>query len=162
MNKIILSLGSNLGDRRKILMHALKDINVCDSMQLAKTSPIIETTPVDNSDQPLYLNMVAEFITSLSPFKLLELTQKIENMHGRIRKTRWGPRTLDIDIITYGDKNINHKNLIIPHPRSYERAFVLYPWYIMDRHASFPDGKTVDSFLKKSIGYRDIMKNYEK
>lgn len=158
----ILSLGSNLGDRKKTLVKAIEDLDFSDFMHLSKVSPIIETRSIDNSDQPFYLNLICDFKTTLSPENLLRLIQKIENIYGRTRIVKWGSRTLDIDIITYGDQIISEKNLTIPHPRAHERAFVLYPWYKIDPYASLPKGKNISDLLEASIGYKDIIKTYEK
>jgi 2-amino-4-hydroxy-6-hydroxymethyldihydropteridine diphosphokinase len=116
-----LSLGSNLGDRDANLQSAL------DRLNPLRVSPIYETEPVDYTAQPMFLNLVAEIQTELTPQELLEFTQTIERDLGRVRGIPKGPRTLDIDILVYDDAIIRQPDLEIPHPRMQERRFVLEP-----------------------------------
>jgi 2-amino-4-hydroxy-6-hydroxymethyldihydropteridine diphosphokinase len=121
LSTVYLSLGSNLGDREANLRAALERLHP------QRVSPIYETEPVDYTEQPLFLNLVAELETSLTPRELLERTQAIERELGRVRGIPKGPRTLDIDILFYGDAVVREPDLEIPHPRLHERRFVLEP-----------------------------------
>ncbi len=121
-----LSLGSNLGQRLKKLKEASEHLS--DYGRVIKVSSVYETEPVEETSQPMFLNCVLEFMFSHnSPFELLEYIQKIETNLGRKVSRRFGPRTIDIDILFFGDKLINYPNLVIPHPRLAKRLFVLVP-----------------------------------
>ena len=138
----ILSLGSNLGDRRVTLEAAIQRISDTKGIKLLKQSEIYESVALTDSgydpEQPSYLNAVVQIETSLKPKQLLRALNEIENEYGRIRLQRWAPRTLDIDIITYGFELIETKSLIVPHPRAFERSFVLVPWLEIDPDAILP------------------------
>lgn len=118
---VYLSLGSNLGDREANLRAAIEHLPVL------RVSPIYETEPVDYTDQPWFLNLVAEIETDLSPLELLATTSRIEKELGRVRDIPKGPRTIDIDILLCGDAVVDEPHLQIPHPRMAERRFVLAP-----------------------------------
>ena len=134
--RAILALGGNLGDRKATIKAAIKDIKAIEGVEVLKKSPLFEsfaaTENGPDESAPRYLNGVIEIETSLKPGKLLTEVRKIETAHGRVRLERWGSRTLDIDIITYGSLIKDGKRLTIPHPRAYERAFVVVPWAAMD------------------------------
>ncbi|MGV3150119.1 2-amino-4-hydroxy-6-hydroxymethyldihydropteridine diphosphokinase [Rothia sp. 11254D007CT] len=131
--KAILALGSNLGNSEDTLIKAIGDICSHEKIAVTKISPIAITAPVGGPvGQPDYANMVVEIETSLRPFILLEYTQQIEQKHHRTRDVRWGPRTLDIDIIDIASLEMDDPDLTLPHPRAAERAFVLEPWARMD------------------------------
>ncbi|WP_336714566.1 2-amino-4-hydroxy-6-hydroxymethyldihydropteridine diphosphokinase [Arthrobacter sp. USHLN218] len=135
--KAVLALGSNLGERSDTLSHAVADLVDTPRVRLCAVSPVVQTKSVGGpEDQPDYLNMVIEVETDLGPHELLAHCQAVENRHHRTREVRWGPRTLDVDIITYGDLTMDEPTLTIPHPRAHERAFVLQPWAWMDSHAT--------------------------
>lgn len=134
--RAVLALGSNLGESRDTLALAVADLVDDPRVRLRGVSPIVQTKAVGGPVQPDYLNMVIEVETSLGPYEFLEYCQQIENRHLRRRSVRWGPRTLDIDIITFGDYVSNDTKLTIPHPRAAERAFVLQPWAWMDAGAT--------------------------
>jgi 2-amino-4-hydroxy-6-hydroxymethyldihydropteridine diphosphokinase len=135
--RAVLALGSNLGERGDTLSLAVADLVDTPQVRLREVSPVVQTKPVGGpADQPDYLNMVIEVETDLAPFELLAHCQSVENKHHRVREVRWGPRTLDIDIITYGDLVMDDERLTIPHPRAAERAFVLQPWAWMDASAT--------------------------
>lgn len=128
-NKVVdvfCSLGSNLGDREKNLRHALDTLKRNEISQLHQAR-IYETEPVGLKDQPFFLNTAIQFNTSILPHALLHQLLEIEKSLGRIRREKWGPRVIDIDIIFYGQEQINDKELVIPHPRYTERKFVLAP-----------------------------------
>ena len=123
----ILSLGSNMGDRKKTIEDAIAVLEEHPGILDLKCASFYETEPVGYEDQPWFLNTCVSFDTTLAPMELLDLTQSIEKAFHRERTIHWGPRTLDIDIITYGDIEMDTKRLTIPHPRYKERAFVLAP-----------------------------------
>ena len=128
MQTCFLGIGSNLGNRRKHIRLALEKISSLKNTKIVKLSKIIETDPVGGpSGQGKFLNAVVKIKTDLTPLKLLKQLQKIENEVGRRRTVRWGPRTIDLDILLFGDKVIERKELRVPHPRLMERDFVLKP-----------------------------------
>ena len=147
----ILSLGSNLGDRRVTLEAAIQRISDTKGIKLLKQSEIYESVALTDSgydpEQPSYLNAVVQIETSLKPKQLLRALNEIENEYGRIRLQRWAPRTLDIDIITYGFELIETKSLIVPHPRAFERSFVLVPWLEIDPDAILPGRGSVANLV---------------
>jgi 2-amino-4-hydroxy-6-hydroxymethyldihydropteridine diphosphokinase len=145
----VLSLGSNLGDRERNLRDAVSDIAQLPGVTLDATSGLIETAAIKPSgvdeSAPAYLNAVIRVTTSLAPNELLAALAAIEINHGRVREVRWGDRTLDIDIVTYGDEQRNDPGLTLPHPRAAERAFVLVPWLEVDRDAILPGIGRIDA-----------------
>jgi 2-amino-4-hydroxy-6-hydroxymethyldihydropteridine diphosphokinase len=131
----VLALGSNLGASNDTLVLAVADLVEPHRVRLHAVSPVVRTKPVGGPEQPDYLNMVIEVETDLGPYELLALCQAVEEKYHRKRTVRWGPRTLDIDIITYGSWTSDDVTLTIPHPRAALRAFVLQPWAWMDSGA---------------------------
>ena len=145
----VLSLGSNQGDREQMLRDAVADLAAAPHVELDAASALFETPAltlagVDES-APAYLNAVVRVTTSLTPRELLEATSAIELRHGRVRDVRWGDRTLDIDILTYGDLRQDDPALTIPHPGAAERSFVLVPWLDMDPDAELPGLGRIDA-----------------
>jgi 2-amino-4-hydroxy-6-hydroxymethyldihydropteridine diphosphokinase len=124
--KAYVGLGSNLGDRAAYLLLGLSALSRLPKTHLLRLSPVYETDPV-GPPQPPYLNMVAELETELSPKGLLAEMLGVEKALGRERRERWGPRTLDLDLLLYGDLVLEEAGLSVPHPRLHERAFVLVP-----------------------------------
>lgn len=124
-----IGLGSNLGNRERYLLSALEKLKKDAQIVIKKVSSIYETAPVGVVDQPLFLNMVIEIETAYSPIELLNCLQVIENGCKRKRERKWGPRTLDLDILLFNQENMKSERLEIPHPRMAERAFVLIPLY---------------------------------
>lgn len=123
-----IGLGSNLGDRKKYLQEAVKRLKTLHATRVRKVSSFIETAPQGGpGGQGLYLNAVAEIETGLMPYQLLQELQHIEHALGRIRTVINGPRSIDLDILTYGDIRMREEALCIPHPRMLERDFVLVP-----------------------------------
>ncbi len=122
-----LALGSNLADRRQLLADALAALARHPQNRLTGVSPVYETKAVGLTDQPDFLNLVVRLETDLSPLALLDLCLAIEQQLGRIRHERWGPRTVDLDVLLHGDTTLNDARLTLPHPRMKERAFVLAP-----------------------------------
>lgn len=125
--KAYLALGSNLGDRKQNLKLAIDYISKLRETELGRISAIYETKPVGFKEQGDFLNMVISVETKLEPLSLLKETQNIENVLQRKREIRWGPRTIDVDILMYRGKAMETPELTIPHPRMFERAFVLIP-----------------------------------
>ena len=122
-----VALGSNLGDRHAHLEAALAALAALPCTRLDAVSALYETAPVGPPGQQDYLNAVARLLTTLPPLDLLDALLAIEKSRGRIRAERWGPRTLDLDLLLHGDTTLHHPRLTLPHPRLHERAFVLAP-----------------------------------
>ncbi|HEY4663722.1 MAG TPA: 2-amino-4-hydroxy-6-hydroxymethyldihydropteridine diphosphokinase [Comamonas sp.] len=129
--QVFVGLGANLGDRGEALLQALKGMAVLPHTQLLAVSSLYSSAPVDATG-PDYLNAVAMLETALSPEAFLQLLQALEQAAGRERPYRNAPRTLDLDVLLWGTQQLNTSNLIVPHPRMYERAFVLKPLAELD------------------------------
>jgi 2-amino-4-hydroxy-6-hydroxymethyldihydropteridine diphosphokinase len=114
-----IGLGSNLGDRRAMIAGALERLSP------RRVSRIIETEPWGRADQPRFLNAVAEIETELEPGELLDRLLDVERSLGRVRREPWGPRTIDLDLLLYGDRRVASDSLSVPHPRLHQRRFVL-------------------------------------
>ena len=127
MNEAYLSLGSNLGGRKRQLQEAVRLLRANPAISNVKISSIYETAPVGYLDQGAFLNLAVRLETNLSPLDLLAVCQEVERNLQRERLVRWGPRTVDLDILLYGQEQLATDELTIPHPRMYERAFVLVP-----------------------------------
>jgi len=136
MREFVLGLGSNLGDSTRILQGAVDDLSGIEGIDITEASAVFETEPVGGPEQPMFMNAVVTGRTSLLEHELLSTTQGVEEHWHRTREVRWGPRTLDIDIIAMGDTIVDEPDLVIPHPRAHERAFVLVPWHDVDPDAS--------------------------
>jgi 2-amino-4-hydroxy-6-hydroxymethyldihydropteridine diphosphokinase len=126
-SRVFLSLGSNLGDRPALLGAAREALAALPATKLVAASRVYETAPQDREDQPPYLNQVVCLETALRPRDLLGQCQRIEREHGRAREVRFGPRTLDVDILLFQDVESDDPELTLPHPRMLRRAFVLVP-----------------------------------
>ncbi len=127
MTKAVISIGSNLGDREQNLLFAFNQIEKLHQTATLAKSEIYETDPIGGPDQNSFLNAVALIDTQLAPIELLNELRKIENASGRTREIKWGPRTLDLDIIDYQNFTSITENLSIPHPRAASRRFVIEP-----------------------------------
>jgi 2-amino-4-hydroxy-6-hydroxymethyldihydropteridine diphosphokinase len=127
VTEAFLGLGSNLGDRAAMLRAAITALDAAPGVRVTRISSLYETPPWGPVPQGPYLNACIGVETSLAPRALLELGLAIERDHGRERAIRWGPRTLDIDLLLYGADEVDEDGLIVPHPRMSERAFVLVP-----------------------------------
>ncbi|MFC5714484.1 2-amino-4-hydroxy-6-hydroxymethyldihydropteridine diphosphokinase [Thalassorhabdus alkalitolerans] len=138
MNEAYISLGSNMGNREQYLFEAVHLLQQVPGVIVEESSSLYETEPVGVTDQKSFLNMVTKIQTELSPVELLEATQEIENKLQRVRVVRWGPRTIDLDILLYNKENIEMSHLNIPHPRMMERAFVLIPLQELAPHLILP------------------------
>ncbi|MDA0636960.1 2-amino-4-hydroxy-6-hydroxymethyldihydropteridine diphosphokinase [Nonomuraea sp. MCN248] len=146
--RTVLALGSNLGRRFQTLQGAVDALFDAPGLEFVAVSPVYETDPVGGPEgQRTYLNAVVVAETTLEPHTLLERAQSTEAAFGRVREERWGPRTLDIDLIVVGDKVVDDAELTLPHPRAHERAFVLLPWLQADPDAELPGRGRVSALL---------------
>lgn len=127
MTRAYVGLGSNLGDRLGQLQLAVDALAARDDVDVVAVSGVYETAPIGGPEQDDYLNAVVAVETGLSPRDLLGVAQGIEQQAGRVRTVRWGPRTLDVDVLLVGDARVDEPDLQVPHPRLHERAFVLVP-----------------------------------
>lgn len=154
VRQALVAAGSNLGDRAATLTRALAALRATPGILTVESSPLYETEPIGLVDQPRFLNLVAGLETTFSPEALLEVLQSIEREAGRERRVRWGPRTLDLDLLAFEGETRESPHLQLPHPRMLERAFVMVPladvlqrpafghgvWKdLRDRARNFPD-----------------------
>jgi len=138
MTTAYLGLGANLGDRLANLQRAVDLLAEVSGLRVARSSRVYETEPVGGPEQPEYLNAVVEVETDLAPHDLLEACLSVETRMGRVRAEPWGPRTIDVDVLTYGDETIDEPDLVVPHPRMHERGFVLAPLAELTADPSLP------------------------
>ncbi|MEW1721762.1 2-amino-4-hydroxy-6-hydroxymethyldihydropteridine diphosphokinase [Streptomyces sp. NPDC093109] len=145
----VVSLGSNLGNRLETLQGAIDALEDTPGLRVKAVSPVYETEPwgVDPGSQPSYFNAVVVIRTTLPPDSLLERGHAIEEAYDRVREERWGPRTIDVDILAYADVVSDDPGLTLPHPRAHERAFVLAPWHDVDPEARVPGRGPVAELL---------------
>ncbi|MRH44958.1 2-amino-4-hydroxy-6-hydroxymethyldihydropteridine diphosphokinase [Aquibacillus halophilus] len=151
MNKAYVALGSNIAPRDTFLSQAINALDEHLEIKLTFKSNIYETEPMGLKEQEKFLNLVVEVSTSLEPLELLSYCQQIEEKLGRKRELRWGPRTIDLDILLYNNENIKTEQLIVPHPRMHERSFVLIPLKDIDPMMIIPTvNKTVSVILDET------------
>lgn len=158
MVPFFLSLGGNVGDRVHYLKQAIERLSGSKGIWLKQISSIYETDPVGFVDQPPFLNMVVGGETSLTAQELLVTVLQVERDLGRVREVRWGPRTIDIDILTYGQEQMSNEDLEIPHPRMKDRLFVLIPFaeiapthlIAVDSHTYKTTAQLVENVMDKS------------
>lgn len=146
-HEVVLALGSNLGDSQQILARAVAALGEAPGLTVVAVSPLVLTRPVlapGQQSQANYLNAVVLAQTTMAPEEVLALTQSIERQFGRRRVERWGPRTLDIDLIDYQGERIQTPTLTVPHPRAAQRAFVLYPWSLLRPNGRFAGHRLTD------------------
>jgi len=127
LSRAYVGLGSNLQAPAEQVRAGLKELGALPDTRLGPVSALYRSPPMGPPDQPDYINAVAALDTTLAPLNLLEHLQAIEAAHGRVRGRHWGPRTLDLDLLLYGDLELREDRLTVPHPGMHERAFVLYP-----------------------------------
>ncbi len=137
-----LGLGSNMGRRARMLAEALSALEAHEGLELGAASSVYETDPVGVTDQPAFLNMVARFRCTLTPPGLLEAVRAVEAKLGRVRTMRWGPRTIDVDVLLIGGLRVQTDELTVPHPELTRRQFVLVPLAEIAPELSLPDGRT--------------------
>ena len=145
--KAVIALGSNLGNRELYIDSAVAEL--AKVIEITHLSTNHETDPVGGPEQPKYLNAIAIAETELDPRELLIIMLEIENRLGRKREVRWGPRTIDLDLIVFGDEVIDSEVLVLPHPRAHERKFVLEPWLEIDPDAYIPGIGEIESILQR-------------
>jgi 2-amino-4-hydroxy-6-hydroxymethyldihydropteridine diphosphokinase len=143
---VVLSLGSNVGDRLANLQRGV-DILVAGGLERPAVSSVYETAPIGGPPQDDYLNAVMLAVTALPARAVLDLAVAAESAAGRVRTVRFGPRTLDVDVISYDDETSSDADLTLPHPRAHERAFVLAPWLELDGAAVLIGRGTVTALL---------------
>jgi 2-amino-4-hydroxy-6-hydroxymethyldihydropteridine diphosphokinase len=145
---VLLGLGSNLGGRREFIERAVRLVDEIEGVELKSLSSLIETEPVGGPPQGRYLNGAAELETALEPLDLLARLQEVEAELGRVRKVLNGPRNIDLDILLFGDLVVEAGDLVLPHPRMCERAFVLEPLNEIAPGRVHPiKGKSVEELL---------------
>ncbi|USD64819.1 2-amino-4-hydroxy-6-hydroxymethyldihydropteridine diphosphokinase [Vibrio sp. SCSIO 43136] len=145
-----IAIGSNLNDPVSQAQQAIEALKSIPNSRLVSCSSLYSSTPMGPSDQPDYINAVALIETELTPLQLLDCTQAIEQEHGRVRKDeRWGPRTLDLDIILYGNEVLDSERLTIPHYGMKVREFVLYPLAEITPNLVLPDGTQLAKLLRQ-------------
>lgn len=146
MNEAIVALGSNLGDSEATLRQAIEDLETLG--RVVAVSQLFESDPIGGPEQDPFLNAVAVVETNVEPRAFLKGLHVIEGEHGRAREVHWGPRTLDLDLIAVGDETSNREELVLPHPRAAERAFVLAPLVAIRPDFTFPDGRRAAALLE--------------
>lgn len=135
MRDVVLGIGSNLGDSLAILQGCVDDLRAVDGFEVRSVSRVYETEPVGGPEQSVFLNAIVLGRTSLDDLGLLAAVQSVEQSWHRVRGVRWGPRTLDVDVIAINADESDDARLTIPHPLAHQRAFVLVPWLDVDPEA---------------------------
>jgi len=156
-----IGLGSNLGDRAGNLRKALRALAETEGITLMECSSVYETEPVGVTDQPRFLNMVTRICCELSPHELLAQCQRIEQLLHRTPTKRWGPRTIDLDILLFGDISVSSDELTIPHPRMHERQFVLVPLAEIAADVVLATGERVGDMVEAGAAVRRILSEEE-
>lgn len=155
MVRCLVGLGANIGNPLSQLRQAVHALQNHSDIAQVRTSPVYRSPPMGPPDQPDYLNAVARLDTGLAPEALLDVLQEIEHGAGRERGRRWGPRTLDLDLLLYGDRHIDTPRLTVPHPGLDKRAFVLAPLRdLVGAGFVLPDGTTLDEALARRLDSR--------
>ena len=149
LTRALIGLGSNVGDRLQFLQRAVKHLGETIGIQVRDVSSVYETEPVGPAAQAWFLNAVVAVDTSLNPVTLLQQTQAIERALGRETTYHWGPRTIDLDILLYGDIQVNTATLTIPHAELCQRAFVMIPLLELVPGLVLPDGTEVSACLSR-------------
>ena len=153
MTRAYIGLGANLGDREETIRRAVERLRGEQGIEIVAISSLRETEPVGYADQPRFLNGALAVDTDLSPRDLLARLLAVERELGRVREAglRYGPRTIDLDLLLYGDRVVNEPGLTVPHPRLEERRFVLEPLYELDPGLRLPDGRAVRELLGSAL-----------
>ena len=149
MNNIFIALGSNLENPKEQVKNGILSIKKINGIKILSESNLYETPPVGILDQPNFVNAVIKIHSDLNPYKLLDKLLKIENIAGRIRVGKNGPRILDLDILLFNDLILNGENLTIPHPRMHERLFVLMPLKDIDENIVIPNHGAIKHIINK-------------
>ena len=148
MSNIFIALGSNLENPKEQIKQGILSIKDIEGVKILRKSYLYETPPVGILDQPNFINAVIKIDSDLSPYELLDKLLKIENIAGRIRVNKNGPRTLDLDILLFDNLILNDENLTIPHPRMHERLFVLLPLKDIDENIVIPNQGPIKHIIK--------------
>jgi 2-amino-4-hydroxy-6-hydroxymethyldihydropteridine diphosphokinase len=151
-----LGLGSNVGDRLAHLQRGVDGLHAGRGLRIDEVSAVYETAPVGGPEQGDYLNMAVRVATTRSARGLLRVCQRVERLAGRVRDVRWGPRTLDVDILLYDDRVLATRRLTVPHPRLVERPFALVPLIEVAPGASLPDGRSLVRVLAGLAPVTDV------
>ena len=153
MTRAYVGLGANLGEREKTLRRAVELLGAEPGIEVVAVSSFRETDPVGYLDQPAFLNGACAVETEVRPRELLERLLAIERDLGRERGTgpRWGPRTIDLDLLLYGDVTVDEPGLTVPHPRLTERSFALEPLLELDPSLHLPDGRALRDILRPAV-----------
>lgn len=141
-DRAFLGLGSNLGDRLANLQRAVELLAGTKGVRVSRSSRVFETEAI-GPEQPEFLNAVVEVHTELPPLELLAACQAVEAKLGRVREQRWGPRTIDVDLLNFDERTIDEPDLVVPHPRLHERAFALVPLLELEPAPMLPGGVAV-------------------
>ena len=157
MSTVYIALGANLGDPVATLQSLLEQLHQDQQLTAKRCSSFFRSKPMGPQDQPDYVNAVLSAQTDLAPLALLDYLQQLENSFGRVRNRRWGARTLDLDILLYGNQLLKHERLIVPHPGLAERDFVLLPLAEIAPDLSLPDGRRVSELLR-AVDSHDLIK----
>ncbi|KIL52483.1 2-amino-4-hydroxy-6-hydroxymethyldihydropteridine diphosphokinase [Jeotgalibacillus campisalis] len=157
-----LSLGSNQGEPFVNLKEAVAQLDEIEGIQVSRVSSIYETDPVGVTEQNAFLNLAAQVETTLTPEELLIVCQTIENNLGRKRVVRWGPRTIDLDILMYNADQYRSKSLTIPHPRMHERSFVLVPLLELNPDLVHPELNVSLKQLQQTLMDQDGVRLWKK
>jgi 2-amino-4-hydroxy-6-hydroxymethyldihydropteridine diphosphokinase len=137
-----IGMGSNLGDRRENLRRAVSLLQDSPLMEVKRLAPLYRSAPLGDTGQPEFLNTVAQVAATLAPRELLNCLLEVEKKLGRVRKERWGPRVIDLDLLLYDDMTVQEPDLVVPHPRLTERAFVVVPLAAIAPDITLPGGFT--------------------
>lgn len=163
MNELVrgyVGLGSNLGDRLGNLRRALLRLAGTPGVRVVRVSPVYETAPWGYTNQPSFLNAVAEVESALGPIQLATALQAAERGLGRTTTFRWGPREIDLDLLLYGnfygDRGLNRRGLAVPHPAMHERAFVLAPLADLRPDYQGPGGETIAAMLARLVSQQPV------
>lgn len=147
MRRAYVGLGANLGAREITVLRAVDLLAAADGVEVVAVSRLLETEPVGVADQPPFLNGAVALDTTRSARDLLDLLLETERSLGRVRRERWGPRTIDLDLLVYGDETVDEPGLHVPHPRLHERRFALEPLAELDPELEIPGLGRVSSAL---------------
>lgn len=161
-NIVFISMGSNIEDREEHLSIGISELKKDERVTIQSISSIYETEPVGYTEQENFLNLVVKLMTTYTPDELLQVTQEIEKKAKKNTLIRWGPRTLDLDILLYNQENIEMSNLQIPHPRMLERAFVIVPLLEIDPSLMLPRQKETLQQINERLTDKEGVKLWKK
>ncbi|MBW3595236.1 MAG: 2-amino-4-hydroxy-6-hydroxymethyldihydropteridine diphosphokinase [Actinobacteria bacterium] len=161
MTTCYVGIGSNVGDRAMFARRAVEELKQASGIELVSVSSIYETSPIGGPPQRSFVNLVVKLETELDPRQLLEATQAVETRLGREPSDiHWGPRVVDLDILTFGDEKVSEPDLEIPHPRMTQRRFVLVPLLEIEPDAADPWGTRYADLLDEAEGDVELLEKY--